>query len=86
MPSATINPSQMQPTLQRIANSTGAEVVFKSNCFEVHGLESQVRAAVGLVLELEIIKVNFHNVHAIADCVAFVKSDSATIFILCSSL
>jgi hypothetical protein len=58
MPSATINPSQMQPTLQGIADSTGAEVVFKSNCFEVHGLEGQVRAAVGYVLELDVIKVS----------------------------
>jgi len=57
MPSATINPSQMQPTLQRIANLTGAEIVFKSNCFEMHGLEGQVRSAVGMVLELDVIKV-----------------------------
>lgn len=57
MPSATINPAQMQPTLQRIANASGAEIVFKSNCFEMHGIERAVRDAVAMVLELEVIKV-----------------------------
>jgi hypothetical protein len=37
--------------------TTGAEVVFKSMCFEMHGLEHEVRAAVSMVMELEIIKV-----------------------------
>lgn len=58
MPSATLNPPQMQPILKRIAHATGAEVVFKSNCFEIHGLEQEVRAAVMKVLELEAIQVS----------------------------
>jgi len=58
MPSATLNPPQMQPILKRIAHATGAEVVFKSNCFELHGLEQEVRAAVMMVLELEAIQVS----------------------------
>jgi hypothetical protein len=37
--------------------TTGAEVVFKSMCFEMHGLEHEVRAAVNMILELDIIKV-----------------------------
>jgi hypothetical protein len=37
--------------------ATGAEVVFKSMCFEMHGLEHEVRSAVGTVLELDVIKV-----------------------------
>nr|XP_019008143.1 cytoplasmic protein [Kwoniella pini CBS 10737]OCF46924.1 cytoplasmic protein [Kwoniella pini CBS 10737] len=60
MPQATLNPAQMQPILKRIAHATGAEVVFKSNCFEMHGLEQEVRAAVMMVLELEAIH-NFHH-------------------------
>lgn len=57
MPSTTVNPSQIQPSLQRIANHTGAELVFKSMCFEIHGLEGQVRDAVSMVLDLDIVKV-----------------------------
>ncbi|WRT70668.1 uncharacterized protein IL334_007666 [Kwoniella shivajii] len=60
MPQATLNPAQMQPILKGIAHATGAEVVFKSNCFEMHGLEQEVRAAVMMVLELEAIH-NFHH-------------------------
>jgi hypothetical protein len=58
MPQASLNPAQMQPILKRIAHSTGAEVVFKSNCFEMHGLEQEVRAAVMMVLELDIVHVS----------------------------
>jgi hypothetical protein len=58
MPPPTINPSQVPPILQDIAATSGAEAVFKTNCFELHGLESEVRAAVQLVLELEIVKVS----------------------------
>lgn len=58
MPQASLNPAQMQPILKRIAHSTGAEVVFKSNCFEMHGLEHEVRAAVMMVLELDVIHVS----------------------------
>ena len=41
----------------KIGGGGGAECVFKSNCFEMHGLESEVRAAVGMVLGLEVVKV-----------------------------
>ncbi|KZO94984.1 hypothetical protein CALVIDRAFT_565105 [Calocera viscosa TUFC12733] len=60
VPSQTINPAQMPAVLKRISNQSGAEVVFKSNCFEMHGLEHEVRAAVQLVLELDIVQ-NFHH-------------------------
>lgn len=59
MPQASVNPAQMQPVLKRIAHATGAEVVFKSNCFEMHGLERQVRAACLMVLDLDMIQVRF---------------------------
>lgn len=51
----------MQPILKRIAHTTGAEVVFKSNCFEMHGLEHEVRAAVMMVLELDVIHVSYRR-------------------------
>ncbi|EAL23071.1 hypothetical protein CNBA5960 [Cryptococcus deneoformans B-3501A] len=60
MPQPTLNPAQMQPILKRIAHSSGAEVVFKSNCFEMHGLEQQVKTAVMMVLEQDIVH-NFHR-------------------------
>jgi len=66
MPQASLNPAQMQPILKRIAHATGAEVVFKSSCFEMHGLEQEVRAAVMMVLELEVIHVSSRSV-----CVSF---------------
>lgn len=58
MPQPTLNPAQMQPILKRIAHSSGAEVVFKSNCFEMHGLEQQVKTAVMMVLEQDIVHVS----------------------------
>ncbi|PWN48570.1 hypothetical protein IE53DRAFT_188135 [Violaceomyces palustris] len=59
MSSANLNPSQMTPILKHISNMSGAEVVFKSNCFEIHGLESEVRNAVSLILELDVVQ-NFN--------------------------
>lgn len=58
MPQASLNPAQMQPVLKRIAHATGAEIVFKSNCFEMHGMEQEVRAAVMMILELDVVHVS----------------------------
>jgi hypothetical protein len=52
-----LNPSAVTTLLKQISITTGAEVVFKSMCFEMHGLEHEVRAAVSMVMELDIIKV-----------------------------
>ncbi|KDQ13625.1 hypothetical protein BOTBODRAFT_111266 [Botryobasidium botryosum FD-172 SS1] len=60
MPPATVNPVQIPPTLKRISITSGAEVVFKSNCFEVHGLEHHVRVAIGMILDLDVVK-GFHH-------------------------
>ncbi|GAA5837105.1 hypothetical protein JCM3766R1_006535 [Sporobolomyces carnicolor] len=60
MPPSTINPAQIPPILRHISVTSGAEAVFKSNCFEFHGLESEVREAVQLVLELDFVK-SFHH-------------------------
>jgi hypothetical protein len=57
MPASTVNPSHIPNVLKRIAMVSGAEVVFKSNCFEMHGLEHEVRSAVLMVLELDVVKV-----------------------------
>ncbi|GAA5960289.1 hypothetical protein JCM3765_002531 [Sporobolomyces pararoseus] len=60
MPPSTINPAQIPPILRHISVTSGAEAVFKSNCFEFHGLEAEVREAVQLVLELDFVK-SFHH-------------------------
>ncbi|GAA5974761.1 hypothetical protein JCM11641_007256 [Rhodosporidiobolus odoratus] len=60
MPPPSINPAQIPPILRNISVTSGAEAVFKSNCFEFHGLESEVRQAVQLVLELDFVK-SFHH-------------------------
>ncbi|GAK66145.1 kh domain protein [Moesziomyces antarcticus] len=57
MPSqANLNPTQVAPVLKHVSSASGAEVVFKSNCFEIHGLESEVRTAVSALLDLDLIK------------------------------
>ncbi|KAG6911775.1 hypothetical protein DXG01_000021 [Tephrocybe rancida] len=60
LPPATLNASAVTTLLKQISMATGAEVVFKSMCFEVHGLEHEVRSAVGMIMELDIIK-SFHH-------------------------
>lgn len=61
-PPSTINPSQVPAILKLISATTGAEAVFKSNCFEYHGLENEVRTAVQLALELDVVKAFHHEV------------------------
>ncbi|KAN0061221.1 K y domain-containing protein 4 [Thecaphora frezii] len=56
MSPASLNPTQMAPILRHISNTSGAEVVFKSNCFEIHGLESEVRSSVSAILDLDVVK------------------------------
>jgi hypothetical protein len=58
LPPATLNASQVTNLLKQISVASGAEVVFKSMCFEMHGLEAEVRSAVNMVMELEMIQVN----------------------------
>lgn len=59
LPPANLNPTAVTTLLKQISLTTGAEVVFKSMCFEMHGLEHEVRAAVSMVMELDIIKVRY---------------------------
>ncbi|KAH7883897.1 cytoplasmic protein [Phlebopus sp. FC_14] len=62
LPPTTLNSSQVTTLLKQISLATGAEVVFKSMCFEMHGLEWEVRAAVSMILELDIVKAFHHEI------------------------
>ena len=57
--------------LKQISLTTGAEVVFKGMCFEMHGLEYEVRAAVSMILDLDLVKVCplYLNIFMTADVV-----------------
>lgn len=57
LPPATLNPSAVTNLLKQISIATGAEVVFKSMCFEMHGLEHEVRAAISMIMDLDMVKV-----------------------------
>jgi hypothetical protein len=59
LPPANLNPSTITALLKQISIATGAEVVFKSMCFEMHGLEHEVRTAVNMIMELDVIKVAY---------------------------
>lgn len=52
--------NQIPNILTRIANVSGAEIVFKSSSFELHGLEAEVVTGINLIFELDIVK-NFHH-------------------------
>lgn len=62
MPHPSIQPSQVPPVLKHISSTTGCEAVFKSNCFELHGTEGEVRQAVGMVLDLEMVRPFHHEI------------------------
>ena len=52
----------MPSTLKHITLQSGAEVVFKSNCFEIYGLAEEIRAAIQLISELDLVKVREFSV------------------------
>ena len=58
-PSTSANDTAQIPSmLRQISASTGAEAVFKSsNCFELHGMQAQVKAAVSHIFALDFVKV-----------------------------
>ncbi|EIW86517.1 cytoplasmic protein [Coniophora puteana RWD-64-598 SS2] len=62
LPPTTLNASQVTTLLKQISLATGAEVVFKSMCFEMYGLEYEVRAAVNMILDLDIVKAFHHEI------------------------
>ncbi|KAL1715481.1 hypothetical protein EV715DRAFT_207370 [Schizophyllum commune] len=58
----TLNASQVSSILKQISMATGAEVVFKGMCFEVHGLEFEVRQGISMIMELELVKAFHHEI------------------------
>ncbi|KIP11478.1 hypothetical protein PHLGIDRAFT_27945 [Phlebiopsis gigantea 11061_1 CR5-6] len=62
LPSTTLNHTQVSTILKQISFTSGAEVVFKGMCFEMHGLEHEVRNAVSMLLELDIVKTFHHEI------------------------
>jgi hypothetical protein len=55
-PTPTVNAAHLTPFLKTIVNKSGAEVVFKNNCFEIYGVEVEVKHAVSMVLDLDFVK------------------------------
>ncbi|KAJ3508062.1 hypothetical protein NLJ89_g5961 [Agrocybe chaxingu] len=62
LPPANLNTTAITALLKQISMATGAEAVFKSMCFELHGLEHEVRAAVSMIMEVDIIKAFHHEI------------------------
>lgn len=62
LPPATLNPGAVTNLVKQISIATGAEVVFKSMCFEMHGLEHEVRAAISMIMDLDMIKAFHHEI------------------------
>ncbi|CEH14290.1 Vigilin [Ceraceosorus bombacis] len=53
---AMLDSAQLALALKDISSTSGAEIVFKGNCFEMHGLENEVRAAVSSLLDLKAVR------------------------------
>ncbi|KAI0307582.1 cytoplasmic protein [Multifurca ochricompacta] len=62
LPPPTLSATQVTAIIRQVSNATGAEVVFKGMCFEMHGLEHEVRNAVTLIMELDIVKAFHHEI------------------------
>ncbi|KAI0085625.1 cytoplasmic protein [Irpex rosettiformis] len=63
LPSTTnLNHAQASTILKQISYTSGAEVVFKGMNFEMYGLEHEVRPAVNMLLELDIVKAFHHEI------------------------
>ncbi|TFK57432.1 cytoplasmic protein [Heliocybe sulcata] len=62
LPPPALNTTQIAALLKQISCATGAEAVFKSMCFEMHGLEHEIRAAVNMIMELDIVKAFHHEI------------------------
>ena len=59
LPPPTLNTTAITALLKQVSVATGAEVVSKGMSFEMYGLEQEVRAAVNMIMEVDIIKVCF---------------------------
>jgi len=48
--------------LKQVSLASGAETIFKGMCIEMHGLEHEVRAALSMLLDMEIVKQFHHEI------------------------
>ncbi|KAI0067872.1 cytoplasmic protein [Artomyces pyxidatus] len=62
LPPPTLNANQVTSIIKQVSNATGAEVVFKTMCFEMHGLETEVRNAINMILDLDVVKAFHHEI------------------------
>ncbi|EIN13575.1 cytoplasmic protein [Punctularia strigosozonata HHB-11173 SS5] len=62
MPPPTLTAAQVAALLPSISSVTGAEVVFKNMCFEMHGMEHEIRAAISMILDLDVVKPFHHEI------------------------
>ncbi|KAF4612187.1 hypothetical protein D9613_004566 [Agrocybe pediades] len=61
-PLANPNSATITAFLKQISIATGAKVVFKSICFEMHrDLEQEVRAAVNMIKDVDVIKMKYQS-------------------------
>jgi hypothetical protein len=54
---SNLNHAQVTALLKQISVVSGAEAIFKGMCFEMHGLEQDVRNAITMIMELDMVKV-----------------------------
>lgn len=62
IPSAGLPPVQAAAISSQISLTTGAEVIFKGMCFEIHGMENEVRNTVSILLDREIVQQFNHEI------------------------
>lgn len=51
------NPTQMVQLLKKISEACQAEIVQNGSSFEVYGLESSVRRALSMLMEVDVVQV-----------------------------
>ena len=63
MPPPSLNPNQVTATLEAIVRNCDVEAVYKKNLFEFHGLEADVRAAIAMLREMDVVKMFGQEIH-----------------------
>ena len=63
MPPPSLNPNQVTATLEAIVRHCDVEAIYKKNLFEFHGLEADVRAAIAMLREKDVVKQFGHEIH-----------------------
>ncbi|KAI0034911.1 cytoplasmic protein [Vararia minispora EC-137] len=62
LPPSNLTPAQVTNILKQVSSVTSAEVVFKSGTFEMYGLEHEVRSAITLLLDIDVLKAFQHEI------------------------